>query len=283
MKSKYAITLTSLTLAIMMLVSTPAAFAQIATPEGHSTLFSPASGFIPPAGTITGTTGVQVPQGPTISGPVLYHIQDNFPLGVAVQATQILCQADALSVPTTQLGFGAEDILSVLVDSNTPTFIGGVTNPVGVQFPGGTGLVQSVTYLVGPTGFNSPVISAAGNPIVYATFGGVAVNIVGFPVWLQTNGPSPGSFGIPNALNPQGSSSIVISCGCVDANNDGFCVGDNDGIVAESYQVLDVVGGAFMEVSTVSLLVTGAHSNALWILPILGLAGVIIAIRKLEA
>jgi hypothetical protein len=37
-----------------------------------------------------------------------------------------------------------------------------------------------------------------------------------------------------------------------------------------------------MEISSVSLLAAGAQTNALWLLPILGLAGTIIAIRKLE-
>lgn len=289
MKSKNAAILTSITLAVM-LISTPAAFAQIATTDGHSTLFNPVGGMIPPGGTITAITGVQVPQALAISGPILYHIQDNFPPGVAIQATQILCQADGLSVPTSQLGFGAEDILSVLVDSADTGITAGVVNaPVGVHFPGATGVVQSVTYLVGPIGFNSPVISAVGTPSTYLGKLGLATPIVGFPVWLQTNGPNPGTFGIPNALDPMGSSSIIVSCGCVDqlpanpGTGDGFCVGENDGIVAESYQVKEIVGGGSLQISTIPLVVAGAESNALWILPILGLAGTIIAIRKLEA
>ena len=53
--------------------------------------------------------------------------------------------------------------------------------------------------------------------------------------------------------------------------------------VFASFQIQQQVGGMSIPISSTSLLVAGAEANALWILPILGLAGTIIAIRKLEA
>jgi len=53
--------------------------------------------------------------------------------------------------------------------------------------------------------------------------------------------------------------------------------------VFASFQIQPQVGGVSIPISSTSLLVAGAEANALWILPILGLAGIIIAIRKLEA
>lgn len=58
---------------------------------------------------------------------------------------------------------------------------------------------------------------------------------------------------------------------------------ENENVVQTSFFILAPVGGASMPISATSLLVAGAEVNALWILPILGLAGIIIAIRKLEA
>ena len=73
MKSKYAVIMTSLTLAIV-LVSTPAIFAQIATPDGHSILFNPASQQIPPGGTITAIVGVQAPIAAVMSGANIIEV-----------------------------------------------------------------------------------------------------------------------------------------------------------------------------------------------------------------
>lgn len=284
MKSKNTAILTSITLAVM-LISTPAAFGQ-ATTEGHSTIFFPGGGIIPPGGTITAETGVQVPQLLPIAGPVLYHVQDNNPEAVAFPGLQSVCQAQVLNTPATIAGLGAEDIVTVLVDNAfAPITAGVVTNPVGVFFPGNTGTAQSATYLLGPIGANNPVISVKGAPIVYDGVSGLATPLTGAPVWAQVFGPAVGTFGIANALDPVVSSSYVVSCGCVDANGDGLCnnPADNSGVVAESYQVREIIGGGSLELSTMSLVVAGAESNALWLLPILGLAGTIIAIRKLEA
>ena len=53
--------------------------------------------------------------------------------------------------------------------------------------------------------------------------------------------------------------------------------------VFASFKIQPAVGGVSIPTSSTSLLVAGAEANALWMLPILGLAGTIIAIRKLEA
>jgi len=91
---------------------------------------------------------------------------------------------------------------------------------------------------------------------------------------------------------------FTTMCAYLDANSDndwgGFVFdanppgdpntgAENENIVTASFFILAPVGGASMPISTTSLLVAGAEANALWILPILGLAGIIIAIRKLEA
>ncbi len=287
MKSKSVAILTSMTLAVM-LISSPSAFGQ-ADPEGHSTIFFPGGGIIPPGGTITAETGVQVPGAVAIAGPVLYHVQDNNPEGVAFPGLQTVCQNQVLNLPPTIAGLGPEDSVHVLVDSAfAPITAGVVTNPVGVFFPGGTGVVQSVTYLLGPIGAANPVVSVKGTPITYLGTAGLATPITGAPAWANVFDPvaaNIGTFGIPNTLDPVSSTSYVVSCGCVDANGDGLCTNaaDNPGVVAESYQVREIIGGGSLEISAVPLIVAGAEANALWLLPLVGIAGAVIAIRKLQA
>ncbi len=58
---------------------------------------------------------------------------------------------------------------------------------------------------------------------------------------------------------------------------------DGQNNVFASVNIESPVGGVSIPTSATSLLVAGAEANALWILSILGLAGTIIAIRKLEA
>jgi len=58
---------------------------------------------------------------------------------------------------------------------------------------------------------------------------------------------------------------------------------DGQNNVFASVNIESTVGGVQIPTSATSLLVAGAEANALWILSILGLAGTIIAIRKLEA
>jgi len=62
-----------------------------------------------------------------------------------------------------------------------------------------------------------------------------------------------------------------------------FTTDDLQNNIFASFKIEPMVGGVSIPISSTSLLVAGAETNALWILPILGLAGTIIAIRKLEA
>jgi len=79
---------------------------------------------------------------------------------------------------------------------------------------------------------------------------------------------------------------IFVVCGWVDVNGDGVWGGAGSepiSIEQRGFLINAIVGGEMMPISTTSLLLAGASVNAFWILPILGLAGTIIAIRKLEA
>ncbi len=82
---------------------------------------------------------------------------------------------------------------------------------------------------------------------------------------------------------------FVVMCVFLDTNDNKTWDVDNDGlgedinVQASSKTLFTSVGGMVMGIETMPLLVAGAEMNALWILPILGLAGMIIAIRKLEA
>lgn len=79
---------------------------------------------------------------------------------------------------------------------------------------------------------------------------------------------------------------IFVVCGWVDTDaNDGQWAGPGLEVISIEARgfLIDQVGGEMMPLSATSLLVAGASANALWILPILGLVGTVIAIRKLEA
>jgi len=93
-----------------------------------------------------------------------------------------------------------------------------------------------------------------------------------------------GSGGVPpnDNTSPQDDDwgGLVINANDFSDNSAGA---ENENIVVAQFFVRGVVGGALMTAGSTSLLVAGAQSNALWILAILGLAGTIIAIRKLEA
>jgi hypothetical protein len=287
MKSKYAVIMTSLTLAFM-LVSTPATFAQVASPEGHSILFIPATQQIPPGGTIIAVVGVQAPLATDIVGTFNFVVQDRLPYGAAVSNNNNLCQGQAINGA---LGLGPEDIQTLLVDGGQlPALV-----PVAFEFNGGSGGVLVGHLAIGPIGNANPVVFATpgGNVIPYYLNAGVKTPLVGAPVWVQIIGPNAadginpvpaGGFGISN--NVLLAQNTVASCGCSDFSGDGVCAGpptEADGVSQESYNIVELVGGALMEISSVSLLVSGAQSSAFWLLPILGLAGTIIAIRKLEA
>ena len=90
-----------------------------------------------------------------------------------------------------------------------------------------------------------------------------------------------------------GGTYTVGICAYIDGNNDGDWGGFSQGgtnpateqanNIYGTFDILITIGGEKIPISNTSLLVAGSEANAFWILPILGLAGTIIAIRKLEA
>jgi len=107
--------------------------------------------------------------------------------------------------------------------------------------------------------------------------------------WVELNAAGNPVAGPVFDSTAQSGQYIFVVCGWVDVNGDGM-FGGVGGAGAEPISVEQrgflvnfIVGGETMPISTTSLLLAGASVNAFWILPILGLAGTIIAIRKLEA
>ena len=230
------------------------------------------------------------PQALDVTGSTVFHLEDKDSSGAAASTNPALCAAQAFSG-----AFGIDllnDIQTVLVDGGQlPALV-----PVVVTFTGtnnaGPGVAMTATINTGPIGAANPVVSLSPGITAYYLVGGVKTPLVGAPVWVQTIGPNAadginpvpaGGFGIAN--DDLVSQQNAISCGCDDGDSNGSCSDsvDNPGVSSESYQLQDIVGGFFLDVSSSSLLVAGAQANALWILPILGLAGTLIAIRKLEA
>ena len=146
--------------------------------------------------------------------------------------------------------------------------------------------------------FDSTTLIGGGNPGDGFGNGNVPANLntVGTATFYMQNAiPALNDWVELNAaLNPTGSNDgtsqpgqyILVVCGWVDVNGDGTWDGVNAepvSIEQRGFLVTAIVGGETMSISTTSLLLAGASVNAFWILPILGLAGTIIAIRKLEA
>ena len=63
---------------------------------------------------------------------------------------------------------------------------------------------------------------------------------------------------------------------------DGFGA-ETANVIGPTVDVQTNVGGESLPINTIGLLVAGTQVNAIWLLPILGLVGTIISIRKLEA
>jgi len=111
---------------------------------------------------------------------------------------------------------------------------------------------------------------------------------VGLQNWEEYGDTNPGA-GITIGVIGEGTDAFAIAAPSLKhfVNCADFLVatgGILPGTVDETFIVIEPdVGGELMPRSTTSLLVAGAQINALWILPILGLVGTIIAIRKLES
>jgi len=122
-------------------------------------------------------------------------------------------------------------------------------------------------------------IDINGNPIAGSDSTAVQGTYVGV-MCAYLDGSGQDEDGNPNS-SPQDDDwgGLVVNANTGVANKGA----ENQNNVITQFFILAVVGGASMPISATSLLVAGAEANALWILPILGLAGMIIAIRKLQA
>ena len=102
--------------------------------------------------------------------------------------------------------------------------------------------------------------------------------------WVELNAAGNPT-GNSDSTSQSGQYTMVI-CGFVDVNGNAIFDGvtsEPASILTRGFLISQTVGGEMMSIGATSLLVAGASANALWILPILGLAGTIITIRKLEA
>ena len=151
-----------------------------------------------------------------------------------------------------------------------------------ISQPGGSSILFDSTAIAG-NGFgngNVPAaISTVGTATIYFANANPALND-----WVELNavGNPTGNFDSTS----QPGQYILVVCGWVDFDGDGVFDGvgvEPISIEQRGFLIFQPVGGEMMPISATSLLVAGASANALWILPILGLAGTVIAIRKLEA
>ena len=278
MKTIFTISLTALLVFGLAYASLPDAFAS----PGHSITFSPSTKKVVIGGTGIAAINVAIAQPDAVSGTATYVVEDRVPLSFSTPGSNAACVGRAAATTAAGAGLGAEDTQYALVTAPytlPPTL-------VGVLFPGGA--TSSASLTVGPIGIASPVAGTTGSPIVYLTSGGVGSPVAaGTLRWIQTVGPSPGTFGIdhtvPNPTNLEGQR-FIVACGCDDPGADGFCAGsDTDGVVAESYRVVKPVGGKILPIDTTALLIAGMSSTGLWVLPMLGvIAGVSFALLKFQ-
>ena len=165
------------------------------------------------------------------------------------------------------------------------------TNPFPVAMGDGFGSGQPATTGFTATSFISPVLAA--NEFYYWQ----KININGDPIAGQdSTGMAGGSYFYVMCAYIDGSGGLIPNQNTSPQDDDwgGLVTNVNNGadnsanaetvnIVLANFFIAQAVGGITMPISSTPLLVAGAEANALWILPILGLAGTIIAIRKLEA
>ena len=136
---------------------------------------------------------------------------------------------------------------------------------------------------VAGNGFGNGALPATISTVGAATFYGANANPA-LNNWVELNaaGNPTGNFD----MTSQPGQYVLVVCGWVDLDGNGLFGGVGVEPISKEergFLIRAIVGGETMPISTTSLLVAGASVNAFWILPILGLAGTIIAIRKLEA
>jgi len=204
-------------------------------------------------GTIQAEVGVQTPEANNLISTRIAHALDTDG-NIVFPGTTALCTAQAAA------GFGGADEQSLLVDAANLAAI----SPVSVVYPGGTGIIQSITLNVGPTGAADIVASTKGAPVFYEA-DTPADGVDGNRLFVGVVGAIAGATGIPNAVIGVGN--FVINCGCIDNNNNQICDGgepvSND---QDSYEVATPVGGEIIHVSTTALLLGGITSSPFWIL-----------------
>lgn len=209
--------------------------------------YSPTGSFSTPA--LPGTCAAVTPTG---AGDMMWRLYHSS--GVPVTAEH------------TDIGINTPSVL--FFDSIDPTTVPGVLPK------------NTITPAVAGDGFGS------GGASTTAAGAGTAISPAigaGFYYWQKISAAGLPIAG-PGTTGQQGAYTFVM-CGFIDSNDNDTFESSVDGanIVSATIFIDTDVGGESLPISSTALLVSGAQTNALWILPILGLAGTIIAIRKLEA
>ena len=213
---------------------------------------------------------------PSLAGQIKYVLYHDDGLGNGI--------ASLTAVTSAFIDVGVNNLATVFYDSVDPTI------------PPAILPTNTATPAVAGDGFGSgsPATAEAGLQAGTIITPGLA-NAGEFYVWHKTaaDGITPIVAVDDSAATAAIGDIFAVACGFLDANsvagvNPNPINGDNtfdaSNNIEASFSLKEtVVGGMVLGIKTVPLLVAGASSNALWILPILGLAGMIIAIRKLEA
>ena len=279
MKTLLTSILAMATFAIMMSL-VPSAFAQ-ATPDVHAVDPLPAFGnpndlfAMRSLSSIDGTVGAGVDI--YLARSFVLYDPD---VGSSVPANPITCQTYTAE---------AGDRLWELQNTVTGTAIAASHDEISTA---GSTIFFDQTAALGISGaagdgFGNGAVAASLDSAGAVTFYNLNANPA-LNNWVELNAagnPIAGNFD----STAQPGQYIFVVCGWVDVNGDGL-FGGVGGAGAEPISVEQrgflinaIVGGEMMPISATSLLLAGASVNAFWILPILGLAGTIIAIRKLEA
>lgn len=276
MKTLLTSVLVMATFAIMM-TSVPSAFAQ-ATSNVHAVDPVPASG---PANTLFAMQSISTQDLSVPNADVDIYLARSFVLydpdvGSAIPANPTVCQA--FNPP-------AGDRLWEFQNTATGTAIAASHDGILLA---GSNIFFDQTAAIGPTGAAGDGFgngNVAGNPDIVGT--ATFYNLNANPAlndWVELNGAGNPTGNFDSTAQP--GQYIFVVCGWVDFDGNGVWAGVGQepiSIEQRGFLIDAIIGGETMSISTTSLLLAGASVNAFWILPILGLAGTIIAIRKLEA
>lgn len=269
MKTLLTSVLAIATFAIMM-TSVPSAFAQ-ATPNTHAVDPVPAAGN----------------PGDLFTMQSIAAIDGSAPAGADIYINRVFVLYDPngdATIPVNPTGASScENYLPTLPDRLWALRANGVQVEASHdQISAQTSSIFFDSNAVAGQGFGS------GSPANPSIVGGASWHFfnpgVDTAEWVEIN-----TAGVPTGnfdTTTQSGDYVLVVCGFVDVDSDGVWDGlgvEPRSVEARSFLIFSVVGGEMMPLSTTSLLVAGASANALWILPILGLAGTIITIRKLEA